>query len=172
MRKFYIALIFMCLTGAAIWLYCRDTGADFDSTGVADLPERDAEVIEAVLRSESSHPTDRIYFLTNTPMGEWFEHKRWNRLPNEFHRKISDLTPAYLPADGAYINRRGSVFQRGTNREAWMQWIFIRRWISDTEVEISNGVWRCSLGGGGHSAVYRKIDGHWQFDRSLGNWVS
>ena len=44
-----------------------------DTDRVANLDDRDVEIIQFVLESHSSDTRDRIYFLTPTPMSEWDE---------------------------------------------------------------------------------------------------
>jgi hypothetical protein len=138
---------------------------------VAELSPKDAEVIEAVLRMHPSVTSDdeRIYFLTTTPMDKWRAAGDWTALPGGFHERIADLE--YRPATGAYL-RDSSVFDRQTDNPAWMQWITIKRWISEHEVEVENGVWCCPLGGGASTSVFEKRDGNWEL-KSLGkSWVS
>jgi len=171
MRKAVIVIAcgLIAFFGLVWWISARNS--ILHAVGVAQLSSKDAEVIEAVLRDLNSHPSDRIYFLTCTPMSEWDRLKGWVRLPEIFHQRIADIVPPYLPADGAYVSD-GDVFQSGTDREAWMQWICIKRWISDKEVEVEDGVWRCNLGGGASSGIYEKVDGKWRFKKSTGGWVS
>lgn len=86
---------------------------------------------------------------------------------------VSSNGNKYRPASGAFL-KEGSVFQRGTNRKAWMRWITIKRWISDTEVEIEGGVWCCPMGGGVMTSIYERIDGKWKW-KAKGNgenWIS
>jgi hypothetical protein len=140
---------------------------------VATLTDRDVEIIEYVLRETPDSPDERIYFLTVTPKGDWGERGSWQALPADFHARVADLSPHYLPASNAWLSRN-CVLQRGTNAEAWMRWITVTRWISASEVEVDEGVWRCPLGGGGRTTVYEKRDGKWRMKSagSLRFWAS
>jgi len=137
------------------------------------LSPDDADLIEALLRNKNkiSAETDRIYFLTITPMDQWSDDGKWRDLPPEFHKRISDLAINYRPASQAHL-RDGSVFERRTNATAWMQWITIKRWISPSEVEVEEGVWCCPLGGGAHTTIYKKENGRWEIKQLGPGWVS
>lgn len=148
-------------------------GMTVDTDRVANLDDRDVEIIQFVLESHSSDTRDRIYFLTPTPMSEWDEVGNWSDPPQKLIDSVSSNGNKYRPASGAFL-KEGSVFQRGTNRKAWMRWITIKRWISDTEVEIEDGVWCCPMGGGVMTSIYEKIDGKWKW-KAKGNgenWIS
>ncbi len=137
----------------------------------AVLSDRDAEIIEFVLRSNPDLGNDRTYFLTVTPMSDWGEHGAWLTLPDEFHARIGDIVPGYLPASKAYLSNH-RVLQRVTQAKAWMKWVTVKRWISENEVEVEAGVWCCPLGGGGGSVIYEKEDGQWHIKEFTGSWVS
>lgn len=144
-----------------------------DTGRVASLDDRDVEIIQFVLESHSNDTKDRIYFLTPTPMSDWGEVGNWSDPPQILIDFASSNGNKYRPASGAFL-KEGSVLQRGTNREAWMRWITIKRWISDTEVEIEDGVWCCPMGGGVMTSIYEKVDGKWKW-KSRGNgenWIS
>jgi len=142
-----------------------------DPRRVASLDERDIEIILHVLRSDSSHPKDRIYFLTVTPMSDWGEGGDWSDPPQTLLDYVPPNGNTYRRASGA-LEKDGSVLQRGTNKEAWMKWIAIKRWISDTEVEIEEGVWCCPMGGGAMTVTYEKRDGKWRFKSRGKSWIS
>lgn len=148
-------------------------GMTVNADCVANLDDRDVEIIQFVLESDSSDPKDRVYFLTPTPMSDWGEEGNWSDPPQILIDFASSNGNKYRPASGAFL-KEGSVLQRGTNRKAWMRWITIKRWISDTEVEIENGVWCCPMGGGVMTSIYEKVDGRWKW-KSRGdgeNWIS
>lgn len=151
-----------------------DEGAlsqDLGARPLAPLSDRDAEVIRLVLEEDPGEQGDRIYFLTTTPMDKWGEHGTWTDLPQSFFDSIAGLPIKYRPASEAYL-KNGSVLERGTDAKSWMQWVTIKRWISDCEVEVEAGVWCCPLGGGASTVIYEKIDGKWRI-KSLGeSWVS
>ncbi len=136
----------------------ENTVAKNPEARVANLSPRNAEVIESVLRSTAlSRADDRIYFLTVTPIDDWGSNGDWIDLPSDFHARIFDLPIHFRPASGAYLHD-GNVLVRQTNAAAWMEWITIKRWISDTEVEVEDGVWCCPLGGGQSTSIYEKKD--------------
>ncbi len=148
-------------------------GTTVDADRVRNLDDRDVEIIQFVLESHSSDPNDRIYFLTLTPMSEWDEVGNWSDPPQVLIDFASSTGNKYRPASGAFL-KEDSVLERGTNRKSWMRWITIKRWISDTEVEIEDGVWCCPMGGGVSTIIYEKVDGKWKW-KSKGNgenWVS
>ncbi len=135
------------------------------------LSKRDAELIRFLLREHDRPADDRIYFLTTTPMSKWGETGDWRPLPDSFMRSISTLKTKYRPANEAEL-KNGFVLEKNSAKESWMRWITIKRWISDTQVEVENGVWCCPLGGGASTITYEKVDGQWRI-KALGEmWVS
>jgi hypothetical protein len=138
---------------------------------IVELPEREAELTKAVLRLFSDPDDSRIYFLTPTPKEQWGKRGEWASLPAEFHARIAGLPVNYHSASGAYL-LGGTVRCRGTQRRAWIRWISIVRWSSETEVIVEDGVWTAPLGGGAHQSVWEFRDHKWQFKKGLGGWVS
>lgn len=141
------------------------------SSSIAQLSPRDAEIIEFVLRSSPDDAGGRIYFLTITPMTQWGDEGAWLTLPRDFYSKIADLPAHYRPASEALF-REGKVLQKHTNAEAWMRWVTIKRWISEAEVEVEEGVWCCPLGGGASTVIYEKQNGRWGLKKLGEMWVS
>lgn len=136
-----------------------------------DRKDREADLVRSILGEHDPLAGDRIYFLTPTPRDEWGDKGDWSDFSESFHDSIATLNVKYRFAHDAYL-KDGSVLEKGTNTRAWMRWIVIRRWISDTEMEVEDGVWCCSLGGGGSTATYEMRDGRWHL-KSLGiSWVS
>ena len=142
-----------------------------DTGRVASRNERDVEILLYVLQSDSSNPKDRLYFLTVTPMSDWGEGSDWSDLPQFLIDHVSPSGNKYRPASGALL-KDGSVVERGTNKKAWMKWITIKRWISDTEVEIEQGVWCCPMGGGAMTVTYERRDGEWRIKSLGGSLIS
>lgn len=138
---------------------------------VVEIPQREAELTEAVLRQFSDSDASRISFLTPTPRGQWGKRGGWASLPAAFHARIADLPANYHSADGAYL-LGGTVRCRGTQRRAWIRWISIIRWNSETEVIVEDGVWTAPLGGGAQQSVWEFRDGKWHFKEGLRGWVS
>jgi hypothetical protein len=154
-----------------------------------DLSDRDAEVIRFCLsrfdtavgslvppsdpkaRAIQSEMAKRIYFLTTTPLDRWSEVGGWAELPRSFHHSIGHLKTKYGLASGAYLSD-GRVLTKRNHAEAWMRWVTIKRWISDTEVEVEEGVWCCPLGGGATTVIFEKTDGHWHVKEFVESWVS
>lgn len=77
------------------------------------------------------------------------------------------MRPRYHSAGEAYL-KDGKVLQRGTDKEFWVRWVNIMRWISDTEVELAEGLSCGPLCGGSTQAVYEKRDGKWTLKESKG----
>lgn len=124
-----------------------------------------------MLRDGQEFFSDRVWYLTVTPMDDWGEHGSWLTLPGEFHETIADIAPGYRPASEAYL-RNSHVRQKWTSARAWMRWVTINRWISDTKVEVEEGVWTGPLGGGAATVIYEKVDGEWRLENHVGSWTS
>ncbi len=138
---------------------------------VVDLPASELELIRAVVEDDHQKATDAgLYFLTPTPFGKWDE-GGWQRFSQEFHESIADLPKPYHPADGAYLFDM-SVRSRLSHRNATMRWVSVIEWHSPDEAVVSDGVWQCQLGGGGSKSLWKKRNGRWEWERSLGGWVS
>lgn len=137
----------------------------------AQLSEREIEVYRALLDEPRSVYNDRTYFITSTPINAWGEQGEWLTLPESLHVKLQRDSHLYLPAHEA-MYRDGRVLVASNGKEAWMRWITITKWISDTEVEIETGIWCCPMGGGGSTEIWEKIDGVWKQTKRLKNWVS
>ncbi len=143
-----------------------------DSKPAPELAARDLDLIEFILREHASPSSDRIYFLTVTPMSEWKEGSQWQSLPESFHKRISDLPIKYGRASDATYGSDHRVRQASTKAKAWMQWVTIKKWLSDTEVQVEEGVWCCPLGGGASTTTYKKRDGKWKVEKVGKCWVS
>jgi hypothetical protein len=137
----------------------------------AQLSEQEIEVYRALLDEPYPIGIDRTYFITCTPMNAWGDLGDWITLPESLHVKVQRNSHLYLPAHEAMF-REGHVLDVSTSQKAWMRWITITKWISDSEVEIETGIWSCPLGGGGRTEIWEKIDGAWKKTKSLNNWVS
>jgi len=168
----------VCSLLAGLTAGCRRDASSQSSTvtrernvAVAHLSDRDAEVICFVLHSHDSHPGDRIYFVTVTPIAEWSIDGGWSRLPESFHESIVGLQTKYRPATKAYLCK-GRVLEHGTDAKAWMRWVTIKEWTSPTEVVVEDGVWCCPLGGGASTVTYEKVDGRWRIKELGPSWRS
>ena len=135
------------------------------------LAERDLEIIRFVLEQLDDPPEGQIYFLTSTPFDKWMKDGTWRRFPKSFHTSIAHLQKKYRPADEAYY-RNEFVLERGTDAHAWMAWVTILEWKSNTEVTIEHGVWSGSLVGSGSIVTYEKIDGKWRIKKRVSEWIS
>jgi hypothetical protein len=131
---------------------------------------RNEDIYRYLLANLREPTADRIYFITTTPMSEWGDTGSWTTIPSD---KLTSAPNAsrYRAANGAYL-KDGRVLEKGTDAEAWMQWISIKRWINDNEVEVEDGVWCCPLGGGASTTIYKKVDGKWQIKEQGESWVS
>ena len=138
---------------------------------VHELSEREAELTEAVLRSLPTGDDSRVYFLTPTPMKRWGTCGEWARFSDTIHARIGDLPVKYRPASGAYL-LCGYVRCRSSQGRAWLRWVAILQWNSDTEAVVEDGVWSGPLGGGAVTYVWERVDGVWRIKERMGCWVS
>ena len=140
-------------------------------TPVAELKDRDFEIMEYVLRRWPDLGTNRVYYLTTTPMRQWGGTGNWQDLPDSFHKKIADLPVTYHKASEALLSNHW-VVDRKTGSGGWMLWVTVKKWISDTEVEVETGVWSAPLGGGANTAIYEKVGDDWRIKKLGESWVS
>jgi hypothetical protein len=131
----------------------------------------DHDIIRYVLEQDKEQSSDRIYFLTITPMDQWGESGSWQDAPAALLDAIPTLKTKYRLANGAYL-KQGRVLEKGTDKEAWMKWVAIKRWLTDSEVEVEEGTWSSPLGGGSVSVIYKKVDGKWMFKKFSKAWIS
>lgn len=132
--------------------------------------DRNADIYRFLLSQLEAPSADRIYFITNTPRSHWSEKANWSVIPQ------SELDPfpnaaLYHPASDAHLHK-GRVRQNETNAAAWIQWISVRHWISETEVEVEQGVFSGPLSSGGQIEIYEKKNGAWQLKSRGFSWVS
>lgn len=132
--------------------------------------DRNAEIYRYLLAELPEPPPDRIYFITTTPMAEWGETGEWAAIPADELESVPHGS-RYRPANEAYL-KDSRVLDKETDAEAWMQWISVKRWINDNEVEVEEGVWCCPLGGGASTIFYKKVDGKWQVKEYGDSWIS
>lgn len=132
--------------------------------------DRNADIYRFLLAKVENPTPGRICYITMTPMSEWGENGNWSTIPAE-RLNLFPNAAKYLPPDEAYLKDR-RVLQKGTDSKAWMKWISVKRWISETEVEVEEGVWCCPLGGGASTNTYEKIDDEWQSTGPSNGWVS
>jgi hypothetical protein len=142
---------------------------------VATLSAKELEVVEYVLRSsygDGRYPTGYLNFLTTTPIpnppSEW----KWKDLPDDFHKRISDLPVQFGKASEAYLDGGQCVRQKGTHIDGYMHWVSIKRWLSDEEVEVDTGRWSRHLHGGGSTYLLQKKSGKWSIKKCVRMWVT
>jgi len=136
---------------------------------------KELEVIEYVVRFSyggGRYPTGIIDFLTTTPMPKNPSEWKWEDLPDEFHRRISDVPVRFRKASEAYLDGGQCVRQKGTNADGYMHWVTIKRWFSDDEVEVETGLWSRQLHGGGKTYILEKKAGTWSIKKHVGLWVT
>ena len=148
-----------------------NTATNSDAPISGEPSDRDAALLRYLLNDSDDDPRDRIYFLTTTSMDKWTDDGGWSPLSESFHKSISHLETKYRSANEAYL-RDGHVLVRGSDETAWMKWVTIIEWKSDTVVTVEEGVWCCPLGGGASTVTYEKIDGEWQIKELGSSWVS
>ena len=153
-----------------------DASLDWTS---AELSERQNDLYRYLLSElqepekyvDLDEPDGRIYCLTLTPMNEWGESGNWRNIPTDLLGEQPDLKSWYRPATDAYL-KEGHVLTKDSKSRAWMEWITIRRWLSETKAEVQSGVWCCPLGGGASTRTYEKIDGKWRISDYGESWAS
>ncbi|MCC9656748.1 hypothetical protein [Rhodopirellula halodulae] len=145
----------------------------------AELSERQGDLYSYLLSEleepekyvDLDEPDGRIYCLTLTPMDQWADTGNWRNIPTDFLHEHPELNTWYRPATDAYL-KDGHVLTKDSDARAWMEWVTIRRWVSETEAEVQTGVWCCPLGGGASTRTYEKIDGNWRIIDYGESWVS
>lgn len=132
--------------------------------------DRNAEIYRFLLAKVERPTSGRICYLTLTPKSEWGENGNWTTIPAEDLKSFENASK-YLPANEAYLQDH-RVLKKGTDDKAWMKWISVKRWISETEVEVEEGSWCCPLGGGASTTIYEKTDDGWEDIGPSKGWVS
>lgn len=132
--------------------------------------DRDSDIIRYILENDREAPSDRIYFLTLTPREQWGDSGAWDDLPSALLEAMPSIASEYRIAHEACL-KDGCVIEKATGKEAWMKWVSIIRWHSDTEVEVEQGVWCCPSSGGASTATYEKRAGSWTFKSLKRSWV-
>lgn len=143
------------------------------------LSERQTELYHFLLSElkepekyvDLDEPDGRIYSLTLTPMDKWGETGDWLDIPTDLLHAHPDLATWYKPAQDVYL-KDDCVLTKDSDARAWLEWITILRWVSETKAEVEFGVWCCPLGGGASTRTYEKIDGKWQVTDIGESWAS
>jgi hypothetical protein len=136
---------------------------------------KELEVIEYVVRfsyGDGRYPTGYLDFLTTTPMPADRSGWKWKDLPDEFHRRISDLPVRFRRASEAYLDGGQCVRQKDTHIDGYMHWVSIKKWLSDDEVEVEVGRWSRQLYGGGTTYILEKKAGKWSIKKRGRLWVT
>jgi len=142
---------------------------------VATLSAKELEVVEYVLRmsyGDGRYPAGYLNFLTMTPMPNPPSQWKWKDLPDDFHKRISDLPVQFAKASEAYLDGGQCVRQKGTHIDGYMHWVSITRWLSDEEVEVDMGRWSRQLHGGGRTYLLQKKSGKWSVKKCVRLWVT
>ena len=99
MRKlsYPVGIVFILVLFAA----CKQPTRD-----VATLSAKELEVVEYVLRLsyDRRYPAGILNFLTTIPMPNPRREWKWNDLPDDFHKRISDLPVQFGKASEAYLD--------------------------------------------------------------------
>jgi hypothetical protein len=163
-----------CLAGI-VSILVFFTACKQSTENAARLSVKELDVIEYVIRlsyGDGRYPTGHLDFLTTTAMptdrSEW----KWQDLPDEFHRRISDLPVRFRKASEAYLDGGQCVRQKGTQVDGYMHWVSIKRWLSDDEVEVELGRWSRQLHGGGKTYILEKKSGKWSIKKRVRLWVT
>ena len=148
-----------------------DVEAIFDPAAYdPEWNDRNADIYRFLLSQLDAPSADRIYFITNTPRSHWDDKANWSVIPQSELEQFPNAT-LYHPADNAH-RYKGHVRQNETNAAAWICWISVRRWISETEVEVEQGVYSGPLSSGGQIEIYEKTNGSWRLKSRGFSWVS
>ena len=141
------------------------------------LPERDADLLEAVLRDRlrNADANETVFISLGSIETEWKDP------PPEFFKRLGDLPYRFKPVSQArmpkHYEMESSTRYRGvedpaTGRRSWIYWAEIKEWLSDTKARVDVGVWSGPLGGGGSIRVFELRDGTWVVTGYEGHWVS
>ena len=148
-----------------------DVEAIFDPNAYApEWNDRNADVYRFLLSQLDAPSADRVYFITNTPPAHWAAEPSWSIVPRSELDQFENASLYQSAGEAHFAN--GQVLQNGTDAKAWMLWISVRHWISETEVEVEQGVFSGPLASGGEINIYEKVDGVWQLKSSGFSWVS
>jgi hypothetical protein len=122
--------------------------------------ERNADIYRYLLANSIETAPELVWFITITPKCEWSASGDWTEIPDA----DMDLLPAashFRSPRNAYL-KDDHILEKDTNAKAVMRWISVKRWYSDTVVEVEDGAW---LGPGattGSTTVYEKVNGNWE----------
>lgn len=133
--------------------------------------DRDSDIIRYVLENDREAPSDRIYFLTLTPRDQWGDSGAWDDVPSALLEAMPSIATEYRTAHEACL-KENCVIDKATGKEAWMKWVSIINWQSETEVEVEQGVWCRPSSGGASTATYENRGGIWTFKSLKRSWVS
>lgn len=133
--------------------------------------DRDSDIIRYVLENDREALSDRTYFLTLTPRDRWGDSGAWDDVPAGLLEAMPSIASEYRIAHAACL-KDNCVIEKATGKEAWMKWVSIIKWHSDTEVEIEQGVWCCPSSGGASTATYERRGRNWTFKSLKSSWVS
>jgi hypothetical protein len=175
----------LLITIAFLFVGCDTQNDDTSEVDISSdwtpavLAERQEDLYHFLL-SESEEPAKyvhldepdgRINCLTLTPMDQWGETGNWRNVPSELLRRHAHIKTWYRPAQDAYM-KDGHVLTKDSDASAWMRWITILRWRTETEAEVQIGVWCCPRGGGAVTQTCEKIDGKWRITNYGESWKS
>ncbi len=136
-----------------------------------ELNDKETELYESILRKRYGDKKDvqETYYLSSLRYKDW-EEGREKDFPDSFYQRISDLPVHFKKASEALYSSGGSLKyfkDPETGKRAYMAWIVINKWISDTEAEVEDGWWYHGLASTEATAIYIKVDGNWKVKKYL-----
>ena len=162
MKKLFIT--FICL----IWI----SGCQSGSVSIR-LTEKEADLYESVLRLTYGRWKDNTenHYLTCLRPEEWIG-GNVKDFPDSFYKRLSNMPVHFKKATKALYDSNDYFKDPKTGKPAYMMWIKIDKWISDTEAEVEEGRSHF-LGGSAYTkAIYIKENGKWKMKQLITGWIS
>ena len=133
------------------------------------ITAKDVGLYKHILMSLEEPPSERIYYITLSPMSAWGEGGDWKPLPAELSDHISDSYRS--AAKHAVLRTEASIRTTPTSKRGCSG---LQSLVGTTRILQwwKEGVWCCPLGGGASESTYRKVDGEWKQIDYGGGWVS
>ena len=113
--------------------------------------------------------SNRIYYITSTPMSQWNE-IGLKDFSDEFYQKI-EKNGFNLKKSSYAKYENGKILDKKSGKRQWMIWLNLKK-INEFEYEVEEGVWSCPMGGGGGRNLFEFKNGIWMLKKRYENWVS
>ena len=132
--------------------------------------DRNADIYRFLL-SELDAPYDDVCSITTTPPSLWTDEFVLEAIPQDELKRHQNAS-LYKSASNVHLNEDECVRENDTGRAASIRWISVRRWNSESEVEIETGTYKGPLAGGGKILIYEKQGDTWKLKSRGFSWVS